>query len=202
MGLSFDLEAKLTDTVGMELVKDELRQMYLLHQVNIVRKSRGLRESRKFAPHIIFMGNPGVGKTRAGRLIGELLRATGVLDAADCATEECYAEWTKVDMVTSYKGQTAPKVREMINDMRGGVVLIDEAYTLTDRKAGSKEGGHGIEAYDTVMNALNSQDPVFVFAGYEDKMQKFMVANPGLPRRVLRRFKLPNLILLSLLRCL
>ena len=126
-------------------------------------------------------------------MIGELLRATGDLDAADYATEECYAEWTKVDMVTSYKGQTAPKVREMINDMRGGVVLIDEAYTLTDRKAGSKEGGHGIEAYDTVMNALNSQDPVFVFAGYEDKMQKFMVANPGLPRRVLRRFKLPNL---------
>ena len=185
-GLTFDLELELRDVIGLDNIKNELRQIYLLEQVNRLRKARDLPRTKFYAPHMIFMGNPGTGKTQTGKLIGKMLKGLGII------SKGTFEVRTYSDLVQSKIGQTAPHVDTVITENKGGVILIDEAYMLTRRPKGSDKPSHGLEAYEVIMNRLNTMDPVFIFAGYKKEMAQFIQANPGLHRRVPRKFFLPN----------
>jgi hypothetical protein len=131
------------------------------------------------APHMVFVGNPGTGKTTIAKMLGKLLYSIGVIE-----TDKVLMV-TRADLVGAHIGSTEKLTREKIQEAQGGVFFIDEAYQLY-KEDSSKDFGH--EAIEVIMNVLHDNDPVVIFAGYPNEMKKFMNANPGLRRRVGRTF--------------
>ena len=170
------LMAELDSLVGLEKVKANVRSL-----VNLV-KVRKLREEQKLpvppmSLHLVFMGNPGTGKTTVARLIAKLYAAIGVLSKGQLV------EVDRSGLVAGYVGQTAVKTKEAIEKALGGVLFIDEAYALTPSEAGSND--YGREAVETVLKAMEDHrdDFVVIAAGYEDLMERFIASNPGLESR-------------------
>jgi len=170
------LMAELDGLVGLEKVKANVRSL-----VNLV-KVRKLREEQKLpvppmSLHLVFMGNPGTGKTTVARLIAKLYAAIGVLSKGQLV------EVDRSGLVAGYVGQTAEKTKQAIEKALGGVLFIDEAYALTPSEAGSND--YGREAVETILKAMEDHrdDLVVIAAGYEDLMERFIASNPGLESR-------------------
>ena len=135
--------------------------------------------------HLVFVGPPGTGKTTVARIYGRLLRSLGVLDRGQLV------EAAREDLVAEYVGQTAVKTSALIDDALGGVLFIDEAYSLAPKDAGADFGREAVEVLLKRMEDQRGQLAVIV-AGYPDEMSRFISSNPGLESRFTNRISFPS----------
>lgn len=183
----YDLDAlmqELNGLIGLESVKKEVKNLVNLLQINELRRQNGLKQA-PVARHFVFTGNPGTGKTTVARLLSKIYCALGVLSKGHMI------EVDRSGMVAGYMGQTALKVKQVIDKAKGGVLFIDEAYALSNH---GPEGDFGQEAIDTLNKAMEDyrDDLIVIVAGYPDLMQEFIASNPGLHSRFNKTITFPD----------
>lgn len=169
-----DLLEELNALVGLERVKNEVKQLVNFLKVQQLRQAKGLA-TQPVSRHLVFYGNPGTGKTTVARLLSQIYRALEILSAGHLL------ETDRAGLVAGYVGQTAMKVKEVVNKALGGILFIDEAYSLS---SGDGED-FGREAIETLLKMMEDHrhDLVVVVAGYTTKMDEFLSSNPGLRSR-------------------
>lgn len=173
------VNAELDEIVGLDMVKNYIRSLQSHIAVQQKRREQGMKTA-EVSKHMIFTGNPGTGKTTIARLISRYMKAIGALSQGQLV------EVTRADLVAQYVGQTAPLTMSVIRSAIGGVIFIDEAYSLYR----GKDDSFGLEAIDTLVKAMedNREDLIVILAGYKKEMAGFLEANSGLKSRF------PNLI--------
>lgn len=192
-----DSERRLTETfneleflVGLASIKRLVRE---LHAFIVIQKERALQglAAEPMVLHMVFKGNPGTGKTTVARILGRIFKATGVLQKGHLV--EC----ERADLVGEYIGHTAQKTREQIRRAIGGILFVDEGYSLA--RGGEKDFGK--EAIDTLVKAMedHKDELVLILAGYRNEMQQFLESNPGLQSRFPIQIDFPDFTLEELM---
>ena len=178
-----ELMVQLDSLVGLDDVKKDIKNLMNLVKVRRLRKENGL-PIPPMSLHMVFMGNPGTGKTTVARIISGLYAAIGVLEKGQLI------EVDRSGLVAGYVGQTALKTQEVIKSALGGVLFIDEAYSL----ASGGENDFGREAIETILKAMEDHrdELIVVVAGYDGPMEKFINSNPGLQSRFNKYFYFPD----------
>jgi hypothetical protein len=166
-----ELLAELDELIGLDDVKTEVRHQAEVLRVAKLRSAKKLREPA-MTRHLVFVGNPGTGKTTVARLVSGIYRALGVLDKGQLVESD------RSSLVAGYVGQTALKTTEVVGKAIGGALFIDEAYALADDEFGE-------EAIETLVKQMEDHrdELVVIVAGYPGPMQGFIDANPGLASR-------------------
>ena len=168
---------KMDNLIGLTSIKEKVREHAQYIQILQLRKEKGFEEKEEINVHSVFIGNPGTGKTTVAKMMGQLYQKMGLL------TKGHVHEADRVDLVGEYIGQTAPKVKEAIEKARGGVLFIDEAYSLARSNDDSKDFGR--EVIEILMKEMSNGpgDLAVIVAGYPKEMNHFMDSNPGLKSR-------------------
>ncbi len=166
-----ELLAELDDLVGLSTVKAEIHRQTAILRVQGLRAKAGLQDPT-ITRHLVFVGNPGTGKTTVARLVAGIYKALGLLSKGQLV------EVDRSELVAGYLGQTAIKTAEVADKAKGGVLFIDEAYSLSGDQ-------YGEEAINTLVKEMedNRHDLVVIVAGYPRPMAKFIAENPGLTSR-------------------
>jgi hypothetical protein len=178
-----ELLAELDALVGLAHVKTEVRRLTSLLRIQKLRADEGLPVIET-SRHLVFVGNPGTGKTTVARLLSQIYRTLGVVEKGHLI------ETDRSDLVAGFVGQTATKTRAVLESALGGTVLIDEAYAL----ARGGENDFGREAIDTLVKFMEDHrdDLAVVVAGYPEEMRQFIETNPGLDSRFARTLEFPD----------
>ena len=169
-----DLEKELSGYIGLAEVKKEVENLINMAMVYQMRREHGLPNT-DVSLHMVFSGNPGTGKTMIARFMARVYHSLGILSKGQLV------EVDRSGLVAGYIGQTAIKTAKVLESAMGGVLFIDEAYTLTSKS----ENDFGFEAVDTILKAMedNRDDLVVIVAGYTELMEEFVDSNPGLRSR-------------------
>jgi len=178
------IEALERDLVGLAPVKRRVREIAAFLAVARARASHGL-ESKPPSLHMSFTGNPGTGKTTVALRMARLLQSLGF------SRNGRLVAVTREDLVGQYIGQTAPRTKAVLKGAAGGVLFIDEAYSLYRPE---NERDYGQEAIEILLQAMESQrdDLVVILAGYKDRMERFFASNPGLASRIAHHIDFPD----------
>lgn len=172
--------AELDGLCGLERVKQDVKSLINLVKVRKLREQAGLPVP-PMSLHLVFLGNPGTGKTTVARLLAKIYHAIGVLSKGQLI------EVDRSGLVAGYVGQTALKTQEAVQKALGGVLFIDEAYALVNQENGNDFGREAIEVLLKSMEDHRS-DLIVIVAGYTDLMEKFIHSNPGLESRFNKYF--------------
>jgi len=166
----------LNGLVGLSNVKADVARHISLLRVQQMRREKGLSVPEQ-SLHMVFSGNPGTGKTSVARLIAKIYKQMGILSKGQ------FEETDRAGLVAEYLGQTALKVQAVVKKAIGGVLFIDEAYTLSGNERGADQFGQ--EAIDTLIKLMEDHrnDLIVIVAGYTQPMQRFIDSNPGLESR-------------------
>lgn len=170
-----ELQLEFDKYVGLTTIKEKVKELVAFHEVQKLREKEALKNAKNTL-HMAFIGNPGTGKTTVARIIGKMYKKIGLLSKGH------FIEVTRTDLIAGYQGQTALKVKKVIDSAKGGVLFIDEAYSITEN---SNSDSYGRECLTELTKALEDfrEDLVVIVAGYKEPMDQFFSSNPGLKSR-------------------
>lgn len=170
-----ELLLDLNQLIGLKSVKEKVQDLLAYQKVQKMRMNNNLY-SQKNTLHLAFTGNPGTGKTTVARIVGRIYKKLGLLSQGH------FIEVSRTDLIAGYQGQTALKVKSVIERAKGGVLFIDEAYSITENE---QSDSYGKECLTELTKALEDyrDDLVVIVAGYTRPMYQFFESNPGLKSR-------------------
>jgi AAA+ superfamily predicted ATPase len=178
-----DAYSRLQSMIGLQEVKKVIENILDTFRAQKIRSTMGLNQFRPNM-HMVFTGNPGSAKTTVARLLSEILNSEGILSSGE------FVECGRADLVGKYVGWTAPTIKKKFRHAEGGILFIDEAYSLVD----DCDGSYGDEAINTIVQEMenNRDDTIVIFAGYPDKMERFLEKNEGLRSRIAFHLDFPD----------
>lgn len=173
----------LNSLIGLAEVKETINRILAYHQFNRIAKERG-RNIPDICKHMVFTGNPGTAKTTVARLFAILCKQKRILEKG------VFIEANRVDIVSKYKSNTADKVRRVFDRADGGVLFIDEAYSLCN----NEHDEYGEEAINTIITEMENRRErvITIFAGYPEEMESFLDSNPGFRSRIMKVVHFPD----------
>lgn len=167
------IDEKLNNLIGLDNVKKQIKELANWAYITKLRKEKGLK-ANSITMHMVFTGSPGTGKTTVARIIADIYYNLGIIE------ENKLIETSREDLVAEYLGQSEIKTKKVLEESKGGVLFIDEAYSLT-----KNNDAYGSDVVNTILKFMedNRDNTVIIIAGYQNEIEQFIKSNPGLKSR-------------------